>query len=77
MQLGGDLREIAANIALGRSEIAASLHRLATKVALESATKIAPKIACVNGPLANFVNFRQLAATLVLSWSGSQIRFFL
>jgi len=50
MQLGGHLGEIAANIAL-ESQRNHCWFTLATKVALEMATKIAPKIACVNGPL--------------------------
>ena len=49
MQLGGNLGEIAAIIAL-ESQRNRCLLTLATNVALESATKIAPKIACVNGP---------------------------
>ena len=50
MQFGGDLGEIAAKISL---ELQRNLGKftLATKVELESATKIAAKIACVNGPL--------------------------
>jgi len=48
MQLGGDFGEIAANIAL-ESQRNPCYFTLATKVALKSATKIAPKIACVNG----------------------------
>jgi len=43
MQLGGDLGEIAANIAL-ESRRNRGQFTLATKVALESATKIAPKL---------------------------------
>ena len=49
MQVGGGFGEIAANIAL-ESQRNRCLFTLATKVALESSTKIAPKIACVNGP---------------------------
>jgi len=49
MQLRGDLGEIAANIAL-ESQQNRCYFTLATKVALERATNIAQKIACVNGP---------------------------
>jgi len=39
---------------------------LATKVALESATKIAPKIACVNGPLCSLQYYSYVSSGRLL-----------
>ena len=51
-KLDATWRPFGGNCSKYRTGIAAKslLVTLATKVALESATKIAPKIACVNGP---------------------------
>jgi len=53
LQLGGDVWEIAGNITLESQRNHNQIHWfiIATKVALESATKMASKITCGNRPL--------------------------